>query len=119
VKPTLLTGLTGSANHEVTKKWSTDHAFHPVLATPSMIGLIEWVCFEVTEDHLDEGEVTVGIHVCVSHESSVLVGEHIGIAAELVEIDGRKLTFDVVVTGPRGRVSQGTHKRAILSPPPG
>ena len=115
MRPTLVTGLTGSANHEVTTKWSTDHAFHPVLATPSMIGLIEWACFAVTADHVDEGETTVGTHVCVSHESSVALGEHIGIAVELAEVDGRKLTFEVVVTGPRGRVSAGTHQRAVIS----
>jgi len=115
VKATLVTGLTGSANHEVVEKYTTAHAAHPVLATPSMIGLIEWACFAVTADHVDEGETTVGTHVCVSHESGVALGEHIGIAVELIEVAGRKLTFDVVVTGPRGRVSAGTHQRAVIS----
>lgn len=117
MKDTVVVGMTGTAGHEVVEKWTTGHAARPVLATPSMIGLIEWACFAVTADHVDPGETTVGTHVCVSHESSVLLGEHIDIAVELREIDGRKLTFGVEVTGPRGRVSHGTHQRAVITMP--
>lgn len=112
-----MAGLTGTATHEVSERYTTDHVAHAVLATPSMIGLIEWACFAVTADHVDPDETTVGTHVCVSHESSVGQGEAIDIAVELREVDGRKLTFGVEVTGPRGRVSEGTHQRAVIRIP--
>ena len=47
----------------------------------------------------------------------MLVGESIEISAELRTIEGRKLTFGVEVTGPRGRVSEGTHQRTVIRMP--
>jgi fluoroacetyl-CoA thioesterase len=117
VKDTLVTGLTNRMTFEVTSDRITDHAAAAVLATPAMIGLIEWTCFGVTADEVDAGETTVGTHVCVSHEAPVMQGESIDISAELLKIDGRKLTFGVEVTGPRGRVSEGTHQRAVIRMP--
>ena len=115
MQPTIVPGLTNHQHHEVTDKLTTGHAGPAVLATPSMIGLIEWCCLEATAELLDEGEATVGIHVCVSHEAPVSVGESIDINVELTEVDGRKLLFDVTVDGPRGTVSRGTHRRAVVS----
>jgi fluoroacetyl-CoA thioesterase len=117
VNPTIVTGLRGRQTHEVTPERTTGHAARSVLATPSMIGLIEWACFAVTADLVDKGETTVGTHVCVSHEAAVVVGESVDIGVELTSIEGRKLTFAVEVTGPRGRVSTGTHQRAVIRLP--
>jgi fluoroacetyl-CoA thioesterase len=117
VKDSLVPGLSNKMSFEVTPDRSTDHAVRSVLATPSMIGLIEWACFGVTSEHVDTGETTVGTHVCVSHEAAVMVGESIDISAELLTVEGRKLTFGVEVTGPRGRVSEGTHQRAVIRIP--
>ena len=119
MKPSLVAGLEGQASHEVTEQHTTGHVARAVLATPSMIGLIEWACFAVTADHVDPDETTVGTHVCVSHEASVVLGETIDIEVALREVQGRKLTFDVEVTGPRGRVSAGTHQRAVIRIPSG
>jgi fluoroacetyl-CoA thioesterase len=117
VKQSLVPGLSGRMSFEVTADRTTDHAVHAVLATPAMIGLIEWACFGVTAEHVDAGETTVGTHVCVSHEAAVMQGESIDISAELITVEGRKLTFGVEVTGPRGRVSEGTHQRAVIRVP--
>jgi len=117
MKPSLLPGLSNRMTFEVTTERITDHAAAAVLATPAMIGLIEWTCFGATADHVDAGETTVGTHVCVSHEAPVMQGESIDISAKLVTIDGRKMTFAVEVTGPRGRVSEGTHQRAVIKLP--
>ncbi len=117
MKPTLVVGLSGRETHEVTAERTTDHAARPVLATPSMIGLMEWTCLNVTAEHVDPDEATVGIHVCVSHEAPVMLGESIDIAARLARINGRKMTFDIEITGPRGRVSTGTHQRAVIKLP--
>ncbi len=117
MNPGLAPGLTNTMTFEVTADRITDHAAAAVLATPAMIGLIEWTCFGVTADLVAEGETTVGTHVCVSHEAPVMQGESIDISAELLTIEGRKLTFGVEVTGPRGRVSAGTHQRAVIKLP--
>lgn len=117
MKSTLLPGLSAHKTIEVKPEHTTGHVARSVLATPEMIALIEWTCYEATAAHVDHGETTVGIHVCVSHESAVVPGETIDIQADLREVDGTKLLFDVEVTGPRGRVSTGTHRRAVLRLP--
>ena len=118
MKPDVTIGMKNSMTHVVDEKHTTGHTNRAVLATPEMIGLIEWACLAVTQPYM-ENEATVGIHVCVSHESAVMIGESISIDVELAEIDGRKMTFDVEVTGPRGRVSTGTHRRAVIPLPNG
>lgn len=119
MKASLVAGLDGRATHEVTERYTTGHVARSVLATPSMIGLVEWACFAVTADHVDPDETTVGTHVCLSHESAVLLGESIEIEVALRLVEGRKLTFDVEVSGPRGRVSTGTHQRSVIRLPAG
>jgi fluoroacetyl-CoA thioesterase len=65
-------------------------------------------------DHLDEGETTVGTHVCVSHQAAAVEGEEITIRCRLARIEKRRLTFDVTVDTPNARISEGTHERAVV-----
>jgi fluoroacetyl-CoA thioesterase len=116
MKPGVTIGMKNSMTHVVDERYTTDHTTRAVLATPSMIGLVEWACLAVTQPYMED-EATVGIHVCVSHESAVMLGESFTVDVELAAVDGRRLTFDVEVTGPRGRVSTGTHQRAVIKLP--
>jgi len=115
MKPTLAPGVAQTARFTVTREMSPPHLPRIVLSTPHMIQLIEGTCLAAAKDHLDEGETTVGTHVCVSHEAAVGEGEEIEVACRLSKVDRRRLSFDVEVTGPRGRVSHGTHERAVVS----
>ena len=69
---------------------------------------------EITRPHMDEGETTVGAHVCVSHQAPTFVDEEYTIRAVLAKIEGRRLTFDVEVDNARGPVSRGTHQRGVV-----
>ena len=114
MKATLQPGITGDARHVVTVEMSPAHLPRVVLSTPSMIGLIEQTCLASVEDHLDEGETTVGTHVCVSHQAAAFEGEEVVFRTRLSKIERRRLTFDVQVEGPRGLLSEGTHERAVV-----
>jgi fluoroacetyl-CoA thioesterase len=115
MKDSLTTGVEGRTRHTVTSDMSPRHLPRVVLSTPTMIQLIEMTCLHAAQEHLDDGETTVGTHVCVSHEAAVLEGEDFDIVGRLTEINRRRLTFDVEVTGPHGVVSRGTHQRAVVS----
>lgn len=114
MKDSLAPGITHEMRHTVTKQMSPGHLPIVVLSTPSMVGLIEGCCLLAVAPHLDHGEVTVGTHVCVSHDAAVNEGEEFTIRCRLTTVERRRLTFDVEVDGPRGRVSRGTHQRAVL-----
>ena len=66
-----------------------------VLSTPSMIQLMEMACLASAAPHLDEGETTVGTHVCVSHVAAAEAGEVVSVNVRLVDVVKRRLTYEV------------------------
>ena len=116
MKDSLTVGIRGGSEHVVTEDMSPAHLPAKVLSTPSMIGLIEQTCLIAAQAHLDDGETTVGTHVCVSHAASVAAGEAIEITCALTEIDRRRLVFETRVTSGDTLVSDGTHQRFVVRP---
>jgi fluoroacetyl-CoA thioesterase len=115
MRNSLQPGISNEAVYTVTAAMSAPHLPRVVLSTPSMIGLIEGTCLQAVEAHLDEGETTVGTHVCVSHQAAAGEGEQITVRCRLASVEKRRLTFDVSVDGAAGRLSEGTHQRAVVS----
>lgn len=114
MKDSLTTGLTSSVDYTVTDDMAPPHLPTKVLSTPDMIGLIERTCLLLAQEHLDDGETTVGIHVCVSHEAPAASGQDVTVACELTERDRKKLSFTTTVTCGGATVSQGTHDRFVV-----
>lgn len=114
MKDTLTTGLRAVQRYRVSDDMAPPHLPMKVLSTPSMIGLIEGTCLQLAQGHLDDGQTTVGIHVCVSHAASVPSGDDIEVEAELTEIDRRRLVFATRVTSGDKVVSEGTHQRFVV-----
>lgn len=115
MKDTLVPGLANETRHVVTTEMSAAHLPRVVLSTPTMVSLIEGTCLAAAAPHLETGETTVGTHICVSHDSAVGEGQDFVIRCSLHSIEGRRLNFEVEVDGPGGRVSRGTHQRAVVS----
>jgi fluoroacetyl-CoA thioesterase len=115
VKDTLAAGVTNEARYTVTKEMSAPHLPIVVLSTPTMVGLIEGTCLQAAAPHLDDGETTVGTHVCVSHDAAVAEGQEFVVRCRLRSVEKRRLNFDVEVDGPSASVSRGTHQRAVVS----
>ena len=110
----LHTGQLFSDSVEVTDEMSPPHLPNKVLSTPDMVRLIEGTCLFGVQNHLDSDQTTVGIHICVSHSGAVASGEEVLVAAELAEIDRKRLVFNVKVTHGETVVSEGTHQRFIV-----
>jgi fluoroacetyl-CoA thioesterase len=111
----LKVGLAGELRFIVAEEMSAPHLPRKVLATPAMISLIESTCLRTVAPHLDEGETTVGTHVCVSHDDRAEVGSEVTVSCRLAKIERRRLTFDVTVAAGSRRLSEGTHQRAVVS----
>jgi fluoroacetyl-CoA thioesterase len=114
MQDSLAPGLTGSVAYTVTEDMSPPHLAAKVLSTPDMIRLIEVTCLEGVQPHLDPGETTVGIHVCVSHSASVDAGQSVEVAYELTERDRKRLVFATRVSHGDRLVSEGTHQRFVV-----
>ena len=85
-----------------------------VFATPAMIALMEEVASESVAPALAEGSTTVGTLVNVAHVAATPVGAAVWCETELVEVDGRKLTFTVKAYDNAGLIGEGTHERFIV-----
>ena len=85
-----------------------------VYSTPSMTLDIENTCRQLTLDHLDEGEDTVGARVEVDHLGASLQGSWVDVTAKVVETDGRKITFEADVRDPLDQVGKARHVRFVI-----
>lgn len=86
-----------------------------VFGTPMLIALMEQAAWKAVADALDEGYVTVGIQVNVDHLAATPLGQTVRARAELVEIDDRRLVFNVVAYDERQKIGEGQHERAIVN----
>lgn len=66
-----------------------------VFGTPFMIALMEKATCEAVANLLEDNETTVGTKISVTHDKASGIGKVIKAEAKLVEVDGRRLVFDV------------------------
>ena len=85
-----------------------------VFGTPMMIALMENASWRAVADALDEGQVTVGTHVNVSHLAATPLGQKVRATAELTNIDGRRLVFRVEAYDEQQKIGEGQHERFIV-----
>lgn len=86
-----------------------------VLSSPAMIQMMEQTCVHASEKHLPPGFTTVGYHVDVRHLASTPLGKRVTARAQLVQVDGNKLTFQVEAFDEDHRkIGEGFHRRAII-----
>jgi predicted thioesterase len=87
-----------------------------VFSTPSLIAAMENAARNAVEQSLGDGETTVGVRVDVRHLAPTPAGAEVRARAELVAIDGRRLTFQVTAFDATEQIGEGMHERAIVDP---
>jgi fluoroacetyl-CoA thioesterase len=87
----------------------------PVYGTPSLVALLETAAVNAVAGSVGPGETTVGTWIEVSHLAATPVGADVSAEAELVAIEGRKLTFTVVAHDNRTKIGECRHQRMIVS----
>src|SRR3972149_3293121 len=91
-------------------------AMPEVFATGFMVGLLEWACIKAVKPHLDwPSEQTVGTHIDVSHLAATPPGFEVTANVKLVEVDGRRLVFEVEAHDGVDVISKGTHERFVIN----
>lgn len=84
-----------------------------VLGTPHLVGVMETACIFVHE-FLPEHYLTVGVANNMKHLAASPIGETVVAKARLIDIDGRKLTYDVEAHDSVEKVGEGVHTRFIV-----
>jgi predicted thioesterase len=113
----LKVGMTHEIERQTTEEMSAQNVFPHVphvYATSVMVGHMEAVCAEMVLPHLGEGEQTVGIGMKFSHTAATPLGMKVRFSAKLVEVDGRKLVFEVEGYDEADKIGKATHQRFII-----
>jgi predicted thioesterase len=86
-----------------------------VYATPCMVALMEGAACEAIAEAMPEDKTSVGIELAISHVAATPVGLEVTAEAEVTAVEGNIITFRVTAADEKGKIGEGTHKRAIVS----
>jgi fluoroacetyl-CoA thioesterase len=85
-----------------------------VYATPAMIALIESAAVAAIDPLLPEGQASVGVALDVKHLAATPLGQRVRARAEVVGVEGRKVTFRVQAWDEHELIGEGTHTRYVI-----
>lgn len=85
-----------------------------VFSTPSMIALMENTAASSIAPYLEEGQGSVGTAVNIKHLAATPLGMMITCESEVIEVDRRRIVFDVKAYDEKGLIGEGRHERFII-----
>lgn len=111
------TGLTASVELLVAEP-DTAPAFGsgsvPVLATPRLVALCEEAAVHAIDGQMQPNETSVAMRVQFDHLAPTMVGSKVTAEATLEKVAGRRLTFTVSASDPRGLIAAGKVTRVVV-----
>jgi predicted thioesterase len=86
----------------------------PVLGTPRLLAVAEAATVQAVQEFLPPGRTSVGTKVTLEHRAASPVGTHVKVVAELVEVDGRRLVFEVTAEDRTRTVATAIIERVVV-----
>lgn len=90
-------------------------AMPTVFATAFMVGLMEWACMEALQPHMEDGEISLGTNICVSHSVATPPGMQVTVEVVLSEVAGSRTTWSIVARDEQDVIGEGTHERFSIN----
>jgi len=124
MKATLQSGMTFTHRYRVPNEKTVPFVYQEsalfqampqVFATAYMIGLMEWACMEALQPHMDEGEISLGTNISVSHSAATPPGMEVEVKVSLLEVDGSRTKWAIVAQDEQGLIGEGTHERFTIN----
>jgi fluoroacetyl-CoA thioesterase len=113
----LMAGLMHEMSMTVTPDRTAKHlgtGAASVLSTPSIVWLVEHAAQVLAQNHLPDGQTTVGAEVLVRHLAPTPLGMQVTAKVRIDEVDGRRITFSAEVFDEKEKVGDGRHVRVII-----
>ncbi len=86
-----------------------------VFATGFLVGFLEWACIKAINPYLDwPDEQTVGTHFDLNHTAATPPGFEVTAKVKLVDVDGRRLVFEVEAYDDMDKIAKGKHERFVI-----
>jgi fluoroacetyl-CoA thioesterase len=123
LKPSLVPGLEHELRFTVPVSKTVPHlypespgfaAMPEVFATGFMVGLVEWACIEAIASHLEDGEMSLGVQVDLSHDAATPPGMEVVARVRLEAVDGRRLRFAAEARDAAEPICAGHHARFVV-----
>ena len=124
MKNSLQSGMTYTHRYQVPAEKTVPYVYQEsvlfqampqVFATAYMIGLMEWACMEALQPHMEEGEISLGTNICVSHSAATPPGMKVEVKVSLLEVDGAKTKWSIIAQDEQGLIGEGTHERFSIN----
>lgn len=85
-----------------------------VFATAFMVGLMEWACMEALKPYMDEGEISLGTSISVSHLAATPPGMTVEVTVKCLDVKGARTRWSVVARDDKDLIGEGTHERFTI-----
>jgi fluoroacetyl-CoA thioesterase len=124
MRPTLKPGLTHRLAYKVPENKTVPFtypeapeiaAMPKIFATGFMVVLMEWACTQLLMPHLEDGEGSLGVHVDVSHLAPTPPGMTVTVDAEVTQVAGSRITFNVKAHDGIDLIGEGRHERYVVT----
>jgi fluoroacetyl-CoA thioesterase len=94
---------------------NTTDDFPKVFATARMVALMEVAAARVLQPLLEDGELSVGVTVDITHSAPTPLGARVTATARYLGREGKLYLFEVLAADEGGEIGRGRHKRAIVN----
>ena len=85
-----------------------------VYATPALVALMENAAVRALEGHPSPGYTTVGGQINLRHLGATPVKMKVRARAELIEVQGNKLTFNIKAWDETEQIGEASHVRFLI-----
>lgn len=109
-------GLTKTNRIKIDRARCIDHMGDDlaVYSTPNMLSDAELTCHELIDAEIADNQSTVGTHVDMQHIAPSLEGDEVEVTATVTAVDGRAVSFEVVIRDSIEEVGRVKHNRFIV-----
>jgi fluoroacetyl-CoA thioesterase len=107
--------ITVNAGQSTSFLWEGENVF----STPSMISEMEETCRLLLKEKFlqDEEWDSVGTLVNIRHLKATPVGTEVKLKAKVVNVNNRRVTFEVDAVDKIEKIGEGVHERTIINVP--
>ena len=117
--PELKIGMSTSIKKVITREDTAlnfgSGALNNLLATPTLAALMIEASVKLIDPLLPEGHITIGKTLEIEHENPTIEGVTVTVTAKLLEVNGSRLSLEIVAADEIGKIGTGYHERYIVA----
>ena len=117
MKDSMKAGLTSTKRFDIDRERTIDFMGDElrVYATPNLVRDMEHTCRDLIMEHTEGDEDSVGAHVKLDHMGATLLGMYVDITANVVEVEGPRITFELEAHDNLEQVGRAKHVRFVIN----